>query len=199
MRITYHEERLRDGLLGLMLHLIPPNVTPDHLTLLRVALAAGGALMWVAGAPLRPVLWLLALAAWTDFVDGPLARRRGSGSALGARLDQLADAVLAGSLGVMALAEGLLDRYLVTAMVFAQAMSVLSGMVRRAGLAERPTTLARLQFVLVVSGFWVALLGASLRHASLVAAGRGLMYAEAAVAMVLAALRLGGWYPHRPI
>lgn len=199
VRLTYHEERLRDGLLGLMLQLIPPSVTPDHLTLLRVVLAAGGGLMWAAGAPLRPVLWLFALAAWTDFIDGPLARRRGVAGAPGSRLDQLADALLGSSLGIMALAEGLLDRYLVAAMVFPQALSLLAGMLRRAALVERPTTLARLQFVLVVSGFWVALLGTSMRHAPLVAAGRGLMYAEAGIALVLAALRLGGWYPHRPI
>ena len=199
VRMTYHEERLRDRLLGLMLHLIPSNVTPDHLTILRVALAAGGALMWASGAPLRPVLWVLALAAWTDFVDGPLARRRGGGSAAGARLDQVADALLAGSLGVMALAHGLLGRHLVLAMVVAQALSVFAGLIRRAGLVERPTTLARLQFVLVTTGFWVALMGASLRHAPLVTVGRGLMYAEAAIAFLLGVLRLVGWYPHRPI
>lgn len=198
VRVTYHEERLRDGVLGLLLQLIPPRVTPDHLTLVRAALAAVGALMWAARAPLRPILALLALAALTDFVDGPLARRRGAMSQAGARLDQLADAVLAGLLGVMALGERLLDRYLVAAMVLPQAASVAASLVRRVELVERPTTLARLQFVLVVCGFWIALLGAALRSPVLVAAGRGLLFAEAGVAACLAALRLGGWYPQRP-
>jgi len=132
-------------------------------------------------------------------IDGPLARHRGVGTTLGARVDQLADAVLAGTLGVMALAEGLLDRYLVAAMVLGQAASLLAGMLRSGRLMDRPTTLARLQFVLVMSGFWVALLGASVRHARLVAAGRGLLYADAAIALLLAALRLGGWYPQQPL
>lgn len=198
-RLTYHEERLRDGLLGFMLQIIPPGVTPDHLTMLRVALAAAGALTWAAGGPLRPVLWLFALAAWSDFVDGPLARRRGLAGGAGGRLDQLADVLLGGVLGVIVLAEGLADRLLVTAMVLPQLLSLLAGLLRRAALVERPTTLTRLQFVLVVSGFWVALLGASTGSPTVVAAGRGLLYAEAALAMGLAVLRLGGWYPQRSL
>jgi len=198
-RITYHEERLRDGLLGVLLQVIPPSITPDHLTVLRVALAAAGALTWAAGAPLRPVLWLFALAAFSDFVDGPLARSRGLASGAGGRLDQLADVLLGGVLGVIVLAEGLVDRYLIAAMVVPQALSLMASLLRRTSVVERPTTLARLQFVLVVSGFWVALLGASMGHAAVMAAGRGLLYAEASLALVLSGLRLGGWYPpHSP-
>ncbi|MBE3599312.1 MAG: CDP-alcohol phosphatidyltransferase family protein [Limnochordaceae bacterium] len=199
LRATHHEERLRDAMLSVLLHAFPSWVTPDHLTVLRALLAAGAVALWASGAPLRPVLGILAGAALTDFVDGPLARCRGRTGGNGGRLDQLADVVLGISLGVLALGEGLVGRALVGAMVLPEALSAAGSACRRAPLAARPTSLARLQFVLVIVGFWVTLLGSSMRSGSVAGAGRGLLWAEAGIACVLAVLRLGGWYPQRPL
>lgn len=195
MQATHQEERWRDAALWLLLRWIPPWVTPDHLSALRLLLAGGSVVLWAAGVPLRVVVWVMAGAAVTDFIDGPLARRRGSISASGAQLDQVSDAVLGAGLGVMALVEGVLDGYLVAAMVLPQLVSVLANLIRRHPMVERPTTFGRLQFVAVVLGFWLALLGVTSRKDSLVAAGRGLLYAEVAIASGLAVLRAGGAYP----
>jgi CDP-diacylglycerol--glycerol-3-phosphate 3-phosphatidyltransferase len=81
-------------------------VVADGLGLLRLVLA-GGLPAALAGAPARP--WLPALvflvAAATDYVDGPLARRGGGPTRHGAVLDNLADIafVLAGTVTAAAL------------------------------------------------------------------------------------------------
>jgi len=62
----------------------------DVVTLARVPIAVA---MVVARRPRRGVLALFLLGATTDVVDGPLARRLGTASDRGARLDSAADAV----------------------------------------------------------------------------------------------------------
>lgn len=202
VRVTHREERLRDGALSIVLRGFPAWVTPDHLTLLRTVLACVGVIMRASGAPLRPVLWVFAAAALTDFVDGPLARRRAAAgmpnSPNGGRLDQMADALLGISMGVMAVAEGVVTGVLMAAMIAPEAASAVASLIRSRSLASRPTSLARLQFVTVLSGFWVGLLGAAHGGPSLVMAGRALLYAEASIATALAVMRAAGWYPQKP-
>lgn len=91
-----------------------PSCTPaDRVTLARAALVACCAALTASGLPLLAV----GTAAFAlDAVDGPVARRTGTASADGARLDTATDAALtlvlacavAGSLGVWALGSGLL-------------------------------------------------------------------------------------------
>ena len=72
-----------------------PWVSPDGLTLAGMALGLGSAGLAAAQ------LWWWALAAWLvsralDGLDGPLARRRGGGSAAGGFLDITADFLVYG-------------------------------------------------------------------------------------------------------
>lgn len=76
-----------------LVRLLPHGVTPNHLTLLRLGLAA------VIGALLGRGAVLAAFSAYgaailSDALDGALARERNAHSALGARLDPTVDKVL---------------------------------------------------------------------------------------------------------
>lgn len=60
---------------------------------------------------------IYAIAAWTDFFDGYIARRTGSVSELGRLLDPLADRVLIVALAVALVSRGLLSPWLAAAIV----------------------------------------------------------------------------------
>jgi CDP-diacylglycerol--glycerol-3-phosphate 3-phosphatidyltransferase len=71
---------------------------PDVITISRIALAPTLVLLAPFGAP-----WFVAFL-WcgvSDVLDGALARRRGHGSRMGARLDSLSDAVVALALSLV--------------------------------------------------------------------------------------------------
>lgn len=70
---------------------------PNALTVFRLV----GSAVLIAVAPLGDQRWFLAaflLLAATDLVDGPLARRLGQRTAVGARMDSVADALMYGAL-----------------------------------------------------------------------------------------------------
>jgi cardiolipin synthase len=93
-------------------HATPRWTAADALTALRVPLAAGFVLvddMWAR-------LAIVAVAAVTDFLDGPVARRLGS-SAFGAVLDPIADKLfMACAFGVVAFS-GRLEWYEIAAVL----------------------------------------------------------------------------------
>src|SRR5690554_2342935 len=92
--LTLREQSLRDRLLGAVVDRFPECVTPNHLTRLRMAFVVLAIVLYIRRATLVWQVVLLLLAALTDLVDGPLARRRGLRSERGARLDQQADSLL---------------------------------------------------------------------------------------------------------
>jgi phosphatidylglycerophosphate synthase len=63
---------------------------PNLLSLLRLALVPALVGFAWAGSP-RVCFWLLAAALGTDLVDGPIARRLGQETSLGASLDSVSD------------------------------------------------------------------------------------------------------------
>ena len=81
---------------------VPPRwlrLLPDRLTLLRGVMLP---LLWLLSVTRDP-RWVgigVAVAAFTDVVDGPLARRLRTTSARGSRLDSLADHLLTASVAV---------------------------------------------------------------------------------------------------
>ena len=81
---------------------VPPRwlrLLPDRLTLLRGVMLP---LLWLLSVTRDP-RWVgigVAVAAFTDVVDGPLARRLHTTSARGSRLDSIADHLLTGSVAV---------------------------------------------------------------------------------------------------
>ena len=66
----------------------------DRVTLVRASLAGGVLALVVTGAAGPALLALAAVALALDAVDGPVARRTGTASALGARFDMEVDAAL---------------------------------------------------------------------------------------------------------
>ncbi|HEY2061553.1 MAG TPA: CDP-alcohol phosphatidyltransferase family protein [Amycolatopsis sp.] len=153
----------------------------DHVTLARAVLIGGVTALVVdhlnGGAPMAVVVPLASVALALDAVDGQVARRTGTSSALGARFDMEADAFLilvlsalvAGSLGPWVLAIGLM-RY-----AFVAAARVLPWL-----RAELPPSRARKVVAL-------------LQGVLLVAAGSGLLPAAFALAVTVSALVLLVW------
>ncbi|MBE3582739.1 MAG: CDP-alcohol phosphatidyltransferase family protein [Limnochordaceae bacterium] len=185
---TRREELWREWFLARLLDRIPPWVRPDHLTEARLLLVIAAAITYLLHRDFRWQLALLVLAALTDLVDGPLARRRGLVHAEGARLDQRADTLLGVWLGILTLEAAALPLWVVAALLISQLLvwaaeltssrwltersASLAGSVSKpvpslSGLAVGPTVpkpnvAGRIQFVCVISGFLAALSSARL-------------------------------------
>lgn len=72
----------------------------DRLTLIRLASTP---ILWIVAAVLRDPFWLgigAAVAAFTDVLDGPIARRSHRTTARGSRLDSIADHLLTASIAL---------------------------------------------------------------------------------------------------
>ncbi len=187
-RLTRREQETRDRLIGYLVDALPDAVTPTHLTAARI-FAVGVAISGAAGRlDLTWQLVILGVGAVTDLLDGPLARRRGQTSSLGKVLDQVADLALGGWLGVMVLARGLLALHLIGLMLAPELVNSWAKWqnVRRGTFAARsPNLLSRLQFVSVVSGFWLVLLGYHEKWGAASSLGYALLYAEMLCAWAL--------------
>jgi len=114
---------------------------PHFLSLTRLILGPLLAWLVVRGRP-EPAVLVFVIAIATDFADGPLARRSGRASALGALLDHGSDAVFVtlglGALAVMGLVPALLPPFV--ALAFLQ-YSLDSRALQ--GRVLRPSTLGR--------------------------------------------------------
>jgi len=96
---------------------------------------AGPALAYgvASGASPELVLGGVAAAAFTDYLDGFLARRWKQGTILGSYLDPIADKVFVGCVGTALALEGSLPVWLVGLLVSRDAIHVVGGAWRRAG------------------------------------------------------------------
>lgn len=164
---TLREQAFRDRALGALIDRFPEGVTPNHLTRLRMGLVVLAIVLYVRRMALIWQVVLLLLAALTDLLDGPLARRRGLHSDEGARLDQRADSLLTAWLLLLCLLETHIPEMLLGSLAVGHAAVWISDPSRRALLAgrsegreeaPRPTLAARLQLALVVAGLWLLLL-----------------------------------------
>lgn len=162
--LTQYEQARRDRALRFVVDRLPAGLTPNHLTRLRIFFVVVAIVLYVRRAALLWQVILLAAAALTDLVDGPLARRRGLCSLAGARLDRRADSFLTGWLVALTLLEGSAPLPLLLALAAGQLAALGSDPSRRARLqgrrvapevAPRPTVAARLQLALVVAGLWL--------------------------------------------
>src|SRR5512135_2881789 len=89
----YPHDRL---LAATVLKLVPPQVTPNQITILRILLTPVVLwLLWVRAYEWGTALFLL--VAFTDALDGSLARTRGQISSWGMMWDPVADKLLIGS------------------------------------------------------------------------------------------------------
>ncbi|MBW0089015.1 CDP-alcohol phosphatidyltransferase family protein [Pseudonocardia sp. KRD-184] len=146
----------------------------DLVTLARAALAGGVAALVVDGSGPVPIVVLTSVALVLDAVDGKVARRTGTASALGARFDMEVDAVLllvlsahvATLLGPWVLVIGLMRyAFVAAARVLpwlrgslpvrwsAKAVAALQGIVLVAAVAGAPGWLVGLALALLVWSF----------------------------------------------
>jgi cardiolipin synthase len=131
---------------------------PNIICLLRIGLIWPILFSLERGAYER-TLWLFALAALSDGLDGFLAKRYGWTSRLGGLLDPAADKLLLVCVFLLATWLGLIPRWLTAAAVGRDVMIALGALVYRIGwgplrgrpiLASKINTLLQLVFVLLV-------------------------------------------------
>ena len=110
---------------AVVVDLFPAWVTPNHLTLLRLVLSLG-ILGWeLAGGDLGPMVAMGLAAAFSDLLDGALARRRRLESRLGAVLDPLGDKLFALVLAVVIWRRELAPHGLLLALLVTELHAVL--------------------------------------------------------------------------
>ncbi len=128
---------------------------PNALCVLRAA--AAPVLFWgiVDGAPAGILLGVLVLAAATDVLDGPLARRLGACSPSGAYLDAVADLIVALAAFVAFTIVGVYPIWAPLLIVAAFALFVLTS--GRAGLRYDPVGCYYGAFLFVAAGTTLAL------------------------------------------
>jgi len=74
--------------------LVPTRVTPNHLTCVRFAVGAAGAVMFALGDRPNSAALLVVLSNFLDHTDGELARMSGKSSRFGHYFDLLSDALV---------------------------------------------------------------------------------------------------------
>ena len=132
-------------------------------------------------------LAIFVVAAATDAIDGPLARRRGVTTAFGAALDPLADKVLlVGTLAALAL-RGIAPAWAVLLILARELVAV--ELRARSPYALAASTDGKAKTVLQVAACLALLASAAWPSAALVTAGNALVVAAAALT-VLSGVRL---------
>jgi cardiolipin synthase len=174
-----------------------PWTVPNALSCLRLALVPVQGAFALAGQP-GPFLASFAAAMASDVADGQVARRLGQTSALGARLDSIADLVTWASLPLFVgwLWPDLLraEAPFVAAAIAAFVLPILAGFLRFGRLTSYHTFGAKLSS-------WAMALGAAL----LVASGSAALFHAAVVVLALSAVEeiaitavLPAWRPDVP-
>jgi CDP-diacylglycerol---glycerol-3-phosphate 3-phosphatidyltransferase len=159
---------------------------PNALTVARALLVVPVIALIATGDPFAALLVFLGAAA-TDAVDGPLARRRGGTTRLGAALDPLADKILVvGALAALALS-GLAPAWAVVLIV---AREVVAIEIRaRSPHAVSASADGKAKTVLQVAAVAVLLVSAAWPSAGLAMAANALLVAATALT-VLSGVRL---------
>jgi phosphatidylglycerophosphate synthase len=115
--------------------LVPARVSPNQISLFRLACAVAMGVVGLAGNYLGWAIILGLAAGLSDLLDGAVARRRGQVTKLGAFLDPLGDKVLALSAALVLLYHGVLSGWALAAILVVEAHAVvipLLHMVRQA-------------------------------------------------------------------
>ena len=141
-----------------VLWMIPPRVTPNHITLIRfVSVPFVAWLLWVEN-----YLWgfpLFVLSAFTDAIDGSLARTRKQITDWGKLYDPLADKLLDGTVAYILVAKYLYAG-IVFAIIFLEFIAILTGWYRKArGIIVQANIWGKIKLNLQVTGICVVLLG----------------------------------------
>ncbi|MEI7741555.1 MAG: CDP-alcohol phosphatidyltransferase family protein [bacterium] len=142
-------------------HIIPKWITPNHITIFRFAMTPLVVLFlslrWYSFA-----IPFFLFVAFTDVLDGTLARVRGQVTDWGSRYDPLADKLLIGSVLVIILLH-YVDPILAFALIALDVIAIIAGAIRTfRGEVVMANRFGKLKMLLQVFGITVLLLGLSL-------------------------------------
>jgi len=105
--------------------LVPAKVSPNQISLFRLACAVAMGVVGMAGDYLGWAIILGLAAGFSDLLDGAVARRRGQVTKLGAFLDPLGDKVLALSATLVLLHHGVLTGWALAAILAVEAHALV--------------------------------------------------------------------------
>lgn len=146
MQMDGQEERLADRSLDLGLTRAQIWTIPNALTLLRILLVAPFVLLYEAGATAAAAI-AFAVAAFSDGLDGFLARRLHQESRLGAMLDPVGDKLLCLSALVVLVLSGRLPSWLLAASLMRDGVVLaiaLVALLRRHATPSEPMKIGKL-------------------------------------------------------
>lgn len=179
--VTQREQTSRDRLLEPIVDaLVPESVRPNHVTVLRFCLVALLVVLYLWGAPLLLQLVIVGVAALTDTIDGVMARTRNQVTQLGSVIDHVADWMLGGWVGILALLHRTLTAGQIVGLLVCHSMIGVANWARVLLTGKRvarvkllfhafamddfeASIVARSEFVFVLLGLLFTLLGRALR------------------------------------
>ncbi|MDQ7815002.1 MAG: CDP-alcohol phosphatidyltransferase family protein [Patescibacteria group bacterium] len=126
VKLYFHDRLMR----ATFLKLIPSDIKPNHLTVLRVLLTPF-ILFYLWHEAWVVVVPLFLFAAFTDLLDGSLARTRKQITLWGTIADPIADKLLIGSVVILFVAREI-NIYFAAVIVFVELAIVVNAVVRRA-------------------------------------------------------------------
>lgn len=113
------------GLGAWIVSLVPASVSPNQISLFRLACAVAMGVVGLSGDYLGWVIILGLAAGMSDLLDGAVARSRGQVTKLGAFLDPLGDKILALSATLVLLYHGVLSGWALAAILAVEAHAVV--------------------------------------------------------------------------
>jgi len=151
----------------LFLRFLPSSITPNALTMIRILLTPAVFLV-ISAENYRLGLPFFLLVAFTDALDGSLARTRGQITRFGMLFDPLADKFLIGSM-VMLLVFRYLDPFLALAVLGVEIVLILSALVAKAKFktVRMANIWGKIKMMLQVLAVFLTLIGLALTTPSL--------------------------------
>ncbi|TSC57242.1 MAG: CDP-diacylglycerol--glycerol-3-phosphate 3-phosphatidyltransferase [Parcubacteria group bacterium Greene0416_79] len=162
-------------LAAVVLPFIPRFVTPNHITVFRfICIPFVLAALLLKLHLLATVLF--AIAAFSDAVDGALARTRDAVSSWGIMFDPLADKLLV-SVTAVVLISSVLNSYIALTVVLLEVCLIASVYFRYGGNVVPAKTAGKIKMVLQCVGLGLLLLYVNIGGAALLAAAKYTLYA----------------------
>ncbi len=170
-----------------VVNLVPPSVTPNHITFFRLAATAGIVVVQIIGWPLWLMFLLGFVAGMSDLLDGMVARQRQQITPLGAFLDPLGDKALAIAVAAVVMLRGMISWQALVCILVVEAHALfipLLHILRQSFRQEpvwpppkiRPNKLGKYKTFGLISSLGLIVLGAVIRVDVLILVGQWLVW-----------------------
>lgn len=178
-KLFWHDKILAKS----VLKLIPKNIYPNYITIFRF-LATPGVVFLMMNKQHYEGLFAFLFVAFTDAIDGSLARTRNQITAWGRIYDPLADKVLIGSM-VFAIVFKYIDYWTSYLIIGLETIIILVAWLRlKRGYKVQANIWGKVKMCLQVAGVTILLLSISLNLAELLPFASGALYLAIAFAVV---------------